>query len=505
MAKRGSGPADWSIAYDLYEQHGSYAKVAKLMHVSAATVTKWIKTERIARESIPDIDADELRKLAGIREPEQQDLLQPNDSFREFATDVQWEYVLAVRQYGNPHAAAKAIGRDPTTVAHAIKQVLKKAGQKGWAPHRDIFHKVSDGMSLKGTSVKYAADGSIDQYWNKTKQEGRDPDEVVKLADPKKITKLSTLYDQEGNVSQQWVSEKPELIAREKLWKEFGSALADQVTRADVIPVPQTSRDDLMACYPVGDHHLGQLSWHRETGANYDLEISEKLLRSAFDYLIKGSPDCDQALVPFLGDFMHYDSFESVTPTSRNQLDADGRFPKMVRVAVRTMRYAIEAAAAKHKNVRVIVEIGNHDLSSSIFLMECLNNVYENNPRITVDCSPKHFHYFEFGKCLVGTHHGHGPKLDKLPMIMATDMPEAWGRTRHRYWWTGHIHHDSTRDFEGCKVESHRVLAAPDAWASQKGYRSSRDMKAIVLHRDFGEVSRLVASPSMFGNDEQDK
>jgi hypothetical protein len=163
------------------------------------------------------------------------------------------------------------------------------------------------------------------------------------------------------------------------------------------------------------------------------------------------------------------------------------------------MRYAIEAAAAKHGRVLAIVEIGNHDLASSIFLMEALSNIYENDPRITVDTSPAHYHYFEFGRCLVGTHHGHGPKPDKLPLIMATDRPEEWGRTEHRYWWTGHIHHDTTKDFEGCRVESFRVLPPSDAWATQKGYRSRRDMKSIILHSEYGEVARHTVTPSMFG------
>jgi hypothetical protein len=186
-----------------------------------------------------------------------------------------------------------------------------------------------------------------------------------------------------------------------------------------------------------------------------------------------------------------------VTPTNRNLLDTDGRYPKMVRVAIRCMRYLVEAARRRHGSVHVIVEIGNHDLSSSIFLMECLANLYENEPRVTIDTSPRHFHYFHFGKNLVGTHHGQSVKMEKLPLIMATDQPELWGSTEHRYLWTGHVHHDQAKDIEGCRVESFRVLAPQDAWASNKGYRARRDMKAIVLHREYGEVARHIVNPAM--------
>jgi hypothetical protein len=361
-------------------------------------------------------------------------------------------------------------------------------------------------MSVKGTSLRYDANGKVQQYWNKTKQEGRDPEEAVQLPDPKTITKVSTLYDQEGRVTQQWVAEKPDAIAQANAWEEYAKALAEDLPQADPVPAPTCpGTDDLMACYPVGDHHLGMLAWDKETGEDYDLKIGESLLMQAADYLIAGSPPCGRAAVVFLGDFMHYDSFEPVTPTSRNQLDADSRFPKMVRTAVRSMRYLIEAAARKHDIVDVVVEIGNHDLSSSIFLMECLFNIYEDNPRINIDTSPKHYHYLEFGNCLIGVHHGHGTKMQNLPLIMATDMPEAWGRSKYRYWWTGHIHSSKTQaatsaqDFSGCTVESFRILAPMDAWAHQKGYRSHRDMKAIILNKEFGEVARHTVNPDMFG------
>jgi len=39
-------------------------------------------------------------------------------------------------------------------------------------------------------------------------------------------------------------------------------------------------------------------------------------------------------------------------------------------------------------------------------------------------------------------------------------------------------------------VESFRTLAAKDAWQAAQGYRSGRDMYAIVLDAEHGEVER---------------
>jgi hypothetical protein len=352
-------------------------------------------------------------------------------------------------------------------------------------------------MSSRGTSILYDSAGQVKEYWNKTKQEGRPPEEAVHLPDPKTIVKLSTLYDQEGNVTQQWVAEKPDAVAQANAWKEYAEILAEDLPRIEPIPVPEAGSDDLLACYPIGDHHMGMLAWREETDEDYDLKISEDLLRSATNYLVETSGHCRDALVLFLGDFMHYDSFVPVTPTNKNFLDSDSRFPKMVRTALRTMRYLIEKAAAKHEKVHVIVEIGNHDLSSSIFLMEALRNIYEKEPRIFVDTSPKHFHYYRYGNNLIGTHHGHGKsaKLADLPLIMATDRPAEWGMTDFHYWFTGHVHHDQVKDFPGCRVESMRVLAAPDAYAAQNGWRSKRDMKSIIFDRQFGEIARHIINP----------
>lgn len=426
-----------------------------------------------------------------------------DERLRPYATDRQWEYLVAYAEHGGYRTAGDALGVHESTVREAVRIVHKRAAQNGWAPAFDIVHELPEGLALKGTSIRYDGAGNVQQYWNKSRLQGLAQDELVEVP-LHKIVKVSTLYDQQGRATQQWVATKPEDEQREALWQEAARAMASELPRVEAVTPPPACNDSLLACYPVGDHHLGMLAWDKETGADYDLKIGENLLIGATDYLVRSVPACGTALVAFLGDFMHYDSFETVTPTSRNMLDADGRYPKMVRAAIRSMRYLIEAAARRHHQVHVIVEIGNHDLSSSIFLMECLANVYENNPRITIDTSPAHYHYFEFGGCLIGTHHGHGAKMDSLPLIMATDRADAWGRSAHRYWWTGHVHHSKTKqvanaaqDFAGCSVESFRVLAPTDAWAAQKGYRSTRDMKAIVMHREHGEVARHTVNPAM--------
>jgi len=126
-----------------------------------------------------------------------------------------------------------------------------------------------------------------------------------------------------------------------------------------------------------------------------------------------------------------------------------------------------------------------------------LANVYENEPRVIVHDAPTLRHYIRHGKTLLGFVHGDKTKDANLPGIMATEKPEDWGKTRHRYFFRGHHHHDSRVEFNGCIVEQVRTLAANDAYAAGGGYLSGRDMKLIVMHSEHGEVGRTTCSIDM--------
>jgi hypothetical protein len=133
---------------------------------------------------------------------------------------------------------------------------------------------------------------------------------------------------------------------------------------------------------------------------------------------------------------------------------------------------------------------GNHDKHSAQMLSICLSLFYSNNKRVTVDTSPSYFWYHRHGKVLIGATHGDTCKPDALPSIMADDVSEDWGATAHRYWYTGHIHTHNVKEFRGVIWESFRTLAARDAWHSTKGYGAGRDMYAIVLDAEHGEIER---------------
>jgi len=397
--------------------------------------------------------------------------------------------VDAVAQFGSQRAAADYLKMSRSTFQHRIQEAERRG-----------FRTDGPAMVMKGQSILYDASGNERGRWDKTRLAGRAEADTVQLPDPKRITKTSRLFDQTGAVVQQWVTEKPQDAEREALWLQCAKDISGEVKRAKpVLRGRHALSSETLAVYPVGDHHVGMLAWSEETGGeSYDLNRSEQLLADASRRLIEVCPPSEQALITWLGDFFHYDSYAAVTPMHKNLLDADGRFPKMVKVAVRMVRHMISAALARHGNVRIIFEKGNHDPATAAFMTVLLGCLYENEPRVSVDTSPQHFHYFEWGRVLIGTHHGDKAKPAQLPAIMATDQPGAWGRTSYRVWLTGHVHHEAVKEYPGCNVETLGVLPPADAYAASSGYRSRQSMKAIVFHREHGEVERHTVNPGMF-------
>lgn len=383
----------------------------------------------------------------------------------------------------------------PPVAVPMARPLLKREALSGNAPDFDLTHPLPEGLTLKGTSVRYGKDGDVDQFWNKSKPAGRDPDEVVQLPDPKRITKVSTLYDHAGQVTAQWVAEKPEEAHREALWRLFAAELAEALPRVDRAPKPKGRfSEDLMTVIPFGDPHFGLYCWKEEVGADFDLDIAKRDLCGAVDYLVSQAPPSKRCIIVNLGDFYHVDNLDSVTPQHGHRLDVDTRLGKVIRVGLAAMRQAITSALTRHPIVEVVNAPGNHDPVLSLALTVMLANIYENEPRVIIHEAPTRRHYLRHGKVLIGITHGDKTKDSDLPGIMATERAEDWGLTKHRYYYRGHHHHDERKEFNGCIVEQMRTLAPGDAYAVGGGWLSGRDMKLIVHHAEFGEVSRTTCS-----------
>jgi hypothetical protein len=150
----------------------------------------------------------------------------------------------------------------------------------------------------------------------------------------------------------------------------------------------------------------------------------------------------------------------------------------------------VDIIARKHMDVEVRFLSGNHDINSAMCLTVALSLFYNSNSRISVNTNPGIAWYRRFGSCLLGAAHGHTVKMANMPMMMAADRPEDWGLTRHKSFFSGHIHHESSKEIAGVRVESLQSPAARDAWNAASGYRSGRSLSAITFHSEEGEIGR---------------
>jgi hypothetical protein len=301
----------------------------------------------------------------------------------------------------------------------------------------------------------------------------------------------STLYDEDGNIKLQWVKTDVEKESQTEALRELVGSLVDELPKFQKIDFNQSFvSEDLMAVYPLGDPHIGMKAYKDEAGDDWDLETSQKVFCGVFDRLVKTAPSCEKAVIVNLGDYFHRDNVAGVTERHRHTLDTDGNYMMMVDTGLKIVIQMINSALEHHHTVKVINIIGNHDDTGAMFLQAALKHMYENEPRVEIDCTSSVFQYFQHGSSFFGVHHGHTCKADKLPLVMATDRPKEWGNSEYRYWLTGHIHHDTRKEYSGCSVESFRTLAAKDAYAYSGGYRAGQDSKALVIHKHYGEIER---------------
>ena len=93
---------------------------------------------------------------------------------------------------------------------------------------------------------------------------------------------------------------------------------------------------------------------------------------------------------------------------------------------------------------------------------------------------------------MLGVTHGDKQKAESLVSSMARDMAEAWGRTTHRLWATGHFHKEMVRTLAGCKHKVFAALPPPDAWHSSRGFSGDGEMEMLTFRKEGGLHSSHV-------------
>ena len=380
------------------------------------------------------------------------------EGLRPWATQADREKLDALKEAGSNRKAAKLLGIHQRTFESGMARLRARAAKFGYAPEHDMTHTAAPGFAVKGTS---------------------------------------TFYNDEGQPVAQWVKTSVDREQQDAMMREAVEALKEEIKPAKPTKSPKHCNSKLACQYTITDYHLGMLAWGEETGDDWDTEIAENLLVAWFARAIESAPDSEVGIFAQLGDFMHWDGIEAVTPTSKHSLDADTRYRKLIRVAMKVTRQVIEMMLKKHKRVHVVICEGNHDLTGSMWLSEFVHQFYSKEKRVTVDTSADVFYAYEFGDVGIFYHHGHKRPPKNIDSVFVAKFRELYGRTKYHFAHMGHLHHDVINETNLMRVEQHRTLAAPDAYASRGGYVSCRDAKVTVYHKNYGRVAEYAISPEM--------
>jgi hypothetical protein len=394
--------------------------------------------------------------------------------------------VEAYKTHGNQRDAASAIGIAQSTFCDR----LKRAAERGLMGTRPVL----PGYAIKKTSTQLGADGELQREWV---QQAKGPGEVFAVPAGQRVKGISALLDPDGREIIKWVKTDEDKTAQIAAMRAVVDAFKEELPRAVPVRPPFRTNSDLVNQYTVSDLHFGMLSWQEETGAAWDLKIAEKLLLDWFATAIALSPNAETAILAQIGDLLHHDSHEAVTPAHRHVLDADSRLQKVIRVVIRTLRRIVSMLLEKHERVHIIMADANHDPASEAWLREMFAAFYDDEPRVTVDSSASTYYVYEHGETSLFYHHGHKRKVDNVDSVFAGRFREIYGRTKFSYAHTGHLHSDELKSTNLMKVERHETLAAPDAYAANGGWLSGRSAKVITYSKRFGEVFRSTLTPEM--------
>ena len=242
----------------------------------------------------------------------------------------------------------------------------------------------------------------------------------------------------------------------------------------------------------IADVHFAKLAWSKETGgSNWDVKIAKAAVRKALEELVQRTAwfTIDQVLFVVGNDLFTADNLQNTTTRGTSQ-DVDGRYHKTY-VVVRDLMIECIERLRTIAPVYVMVVPGNHDKVTSWQLGDSLYCWFHTYEDVEVNNDPLPRKYFEWGDCLLVFSHGDGPKLEKLPGIIASERPELWGKAKHREVHTGDKHHTRVIEYPGATVRISPALCPVDAWHSGAGWVGSHQgAEAFVFNKIHGRISQ---------------
>ncbi len=279
------------------------------------------------------------------------------------------------------------------------------------------------------------------------------------------------------------------------MFDQFKQAAPSRPTRST------SSSEAGMLEVSIMDLHYGKLAWGPESGRDYNADIAKNMFWAAVEDLIsKGSGfKPGKILFPVGNDFFNTDILGRTTTSGTGQDEMmvwKESFVYGRKLLVQAIDRLREVAP-----VHVVVVNGNHDTQRAFYLGEVLAAWFGKTAGVTVDNAPTQRKYVHYGANLIAFSHGNHERHANLPLLMATESPEAWARSRHREWHIGHWHVKRHKVFipaedqQGVMVRIVPSLCPADAWHASMGYGGKLAAEAYYWSESDGCVATFTHSP----------
>jgi len=73
------------------------------------------------------------------------------------------------------------------------------------------------------------------------------------------------------------------------------------------------------------------------------------------------------------------------------------------------------------------------------------------------------------------------------------EYSKEWAETKHRYIYTHHVHHKTSKDYAGITIESLRSPSGTDSWHHRNGYQHAPKAVEGFLHcKENGQIARIT-------------
>ena len=241
----------------------------------------------------------------------------------------------------------------------------------------------------------------------------------------------------------------------------------------------------------LADLHLGKLVSEAETGERYNIDIAKERFLTSIRYLAQKSYQCygiKKFILSTLGDTLHIDSLKSTT-TAGTYVESDTRASKVFQTALDVITEAIEILKNYAPKVEFININGNHCELSEQHLGIALKAYYRNDEQVHIDSQPKNRKYRLVGENLLAWNHG-DTNMNTLPLTVATEVPEMWGKSKFRLIQLGHLHSTKKKvfqaedEFNGVIVRHFSSLSGTDFWHDKNNFKGSQKRGTALVFSD---------------------